>query len=233
MERRAFVAATAVSGLGLSAGCLGGMLEDVTSVSATPAIVSSTALETADYEYQGTREVTETETVAGQPIEATNYASEYTRTIDALAGLFGDETPAVGVFGVATTPQIGFLDTQLNPISDMSNAELVNRVQNQYDEFTIDDRVVERRTAEPFGQPVTVETFPGTATHVSIGEIEIFVDVAQLTSEGDHLVLIGVTPDIQRLQRENEVDRIDTLIDGVEHGDGLDREAGDVELVEE
>lgn len=227
MDRRQFVAAAAVGGLGLSAGCLDAVFEDATSFAASPAVVSQTAVDDAGYEYQGTQEVVETTTIAGQTVEATNYASEYTRTIDALSAVFGDDAADAGVFGVATTPQVGLLGEQFNPIDDMSNAEIVGHVQDQYDELTITDGVVQRRTAETLGQELTVETFDGEAALHDVQDVDVYVDVSQSTHEDDHVVIIGVYPNSQGLQRESEAERTDTLIEGLEHGDGVDAELVD------
>ncbi|ADD07151.1 uncharacterized protein Nmag_3601 [Natrialba magadii ATCC 43099] len=223
MDRREFVAAGAVCGLGLMAGCLDDALADVTSFSATPAVVADDALEETGYAYQGTEEVVETRTVARQTVEATNFASEYTRTIGILSTVLGDG-PAeadAGLFGVATTPQVGLLGEEFNPVAELSTAEIARRVESQFDEVTLDNEtVVDERTVESLGETVVLETFEGEASMYGADDIPVRADVSKFAHDGDLIVVAGAYPDaaaVELFQDEPEAERIDTLVAGLEH----------------
>lgn len=226
MDRRQFVGAIATGGLATAAGCLEDLesyFEDVTTVSASPAVVAEAAADEAGYDYQGTRESIESEDVAGQPIEATNYSSEYTRTIEAPLGILNGETET-GVFAAITTPQVSAAGEGFNPVGDMTTAEIAARVQDQYDELEIDSEAIRRRTVDALADEISVDTFEGEATFAGYEGIDVYVDVSRPDHGGDHVVIVGVYPDEGVLDRESEEERIDTLLAGLEHGDDVDAE---------
>ncbi|SDR41517.1 DUF6517 family protein [Natronobacterium texcoconense] len=223
MYRRSFVATVVATGAVASAGCLGDVLEDVTTHSASPAVVADAATDETAYEYRGTEETVRTETVAGESIEATNYISEYVRTIDLPIDAFDAETEA-GVFGLVTTPRVSVAGEEFNPVGELSHAEIAEHVQDQYGDLAVDDEPIDRRTRETLGQSITVDSFEGEATLLEDRRVDVYVDVSQPDHDGDHLVITGVYPDVDGLEREAERDRIDALIDGIEHGDDVDVE---------
>ncbi|ELY97055.1 hypothetical protein C482_14189 [Natrialba chahannaoensis JCM 10990] len=224
MNRREFVAAGAVCGLGLMAGCLDDALADITSFSATPVVVSAAALEETGYAYQGTEKVVETRTVARQTVEATNYASEYTRTMGMLSAVLGDG-PAeadAGLFGVATTPQVEMLGEECNPVADMSTAEIAQRVQEQFDEISLDNEmVVDERSVESLGETVVLETFEGEASMYGADGIPVRADISTFTHDSDLFIVVGAYPDaaeVEQFQDEPETERVDALVGGLEYG---------------
>ncbi|NGM70854.1 hypothetical protein G6M89_17915 [Natronolimnobius sp. AArcel1] len=223
MDRRRFVAAAAVGGITATAGCLGSVEEyitDLTTVNASPAVVSQTAVDDAGYEYHGTQEVIETETVARQSVDAVNYISQYTRTITTPFGVLDGETEA-GVFAAITTPQVRLLGEDFNPVSDMTTAEIAEHVQNQYAELEVGDELEERAVAI-LERESTVDTFDGEATLHGYEGVAVYIDIARLEYGSDHLVLVGVYPDAGTLDRESEAERIDILLEGLEHGDDVE-----------
>ncbi|MDG5820611.1 DUF6517 family protein [Natronococcus sp. A-GB7] len=225
MNRRQFVAAAAVGGVGLSAGCLDEFLEDATTFSAAPAVVAESATDDASYEYQGTEEIISTESVAGQEIEVTSYGSEYTRTIDLPLDIFGGEVEA-GVFAVISTPQVSVAGEEFNPVGEMDNEEIVQEIQDQYEELTVEESVGER-SVSALGETILLETYAGEAVLHGEHGIDVLLDIAQLEHEDDHLVIVGVYPDLEDLPIDSERDRIDVMVQGLEHGDDVD-----VEIVE-
>ncbi|WP_160067640.1 DUF6517 family protein [Natronorubrum halalkaliphilum] len=222
MNRRRFAAAVTAGAVSASAGCLSDLIDDVTTFEASPIRVSETAADEAGYEYQGTEERVEEREVAGESIEATNYISRYTRTIDLPIDALGGETEA-GVFGVVSTPQVHVAGEDFNPVGDMNEAELAEHVQDQYDELEI-DRNVGGRAIEPdeLSSTVSFETYEGTATLEGETGVDVYVDIAQPDHDDDHLVVIGVYPDDEAVPLEDERERIDTLVAGLEHGDDVD-----------
>ncbi|WP_265111625.1 DUF6517 family protein [Halosolutus halophilus] len=222
MNRRLFVATFASGIVGTSAGCLG-FLDDITSFSASPAIVNADQADEAGYEYQGTVEQVETKSVprTDESVEVTNYVSQYTRTITTpLDVLDGSDTEA-GVFAIITTPQVRVAGKDYNPVGDMSNAEIAERIQNQYDALSVDGSVGER-SVEGLETSIDVETFEGEAAFQGQQGVDVFVDVAQPDHDDDHLVIVGVYPDDYNLPVTDEKARIDTMIRGLEHGDDVD-----------
>ncbi len=213
MDRRVFLATVGVGGAGLTAGCIGEFLEDLTTYEATPAAVSSGALEETGYEHDGTDEWVEEESVASETVEVTNYANEYSRTVDlSILGLGEIEA---GVFGTIATPQVDVAGENHNPIGGMGAGELLDLVQDRYGELTVDtDTEVDERQLEAVSQTVSVSTYEGEAELEEEGSVDVFVDLSQPDHGDDHLVFAGVYPqDIP-----DESDRFDTLIEGVEHG---------------
>ncbi|RKD97067.1 DUF6517 family protein [Halopiger aswanensis] len=223
MNRRLFVAAVGATGLGATAGCLDRFLASATTFAASPAVVADAAADEVGYEYRGTAETVETETVAGETVEATNYGSEYTRTIDAsLADLEGETETETGVFGVVTTPKVSVAGEDFNPVGHMSRAEIALEVQHRYDDLAVDDAPIGRRTVETLGTAITVDTFEGTATFGEYDDVDVYLDVSQPDHGDDHLVVVAIYPDARGFDRASEVERIDTLIRGLEHGDDVD-----------
>ncbi|WP_293029104.1 DUF6517 family protein [Natronococcus sp.] len=222
MNRRQFVAAGAVGGVGLSAGCLDEFLEDATTFSASPAVVAESATDDTGYEYQGTEEIVSTESVAGQEIEVTSYGSEYTRTIDLPLDIFGGEIEA-GVFAVISTPQVSVAGEEFNPVGEMENEEIVRKIQDQYEELRIEESIGER-SVSALEDTILLETYEGEAVLHGEHGIDVLLDIAQLEHDDDHLVIVGVYPDLEELPIDSERDRIDVMVQGLEHGDDVDAE---------
>lgn len=225
MNRRQFVAAAAVASVGVSAGCLGDLLDDVATFSAAPAIVSESAAEEAGYEYRGTTETVRLETFAGEDVEATNYISEYTRTIETPLGVLGGSgNVEAGAFAIITTPQVRLADEDFNPVGDMTNEEIVELIQDQYENLSV-ERSIGGRAIEALDETiVSIESYEGEATFRGEQGIDVYLDVAQPDHDGDHFVIVGVYPDDSELPLESERDRVDTMIRGLEHGDDVDAE---------
>jgi hypothetical protein len=223
VNRRQFVSAATVGGVGALAGCLSDLIDDVTTFSASPAAVTESAVDDAGYVYQGTEETVESEQVAGQDIEVTNYISEYTRTIEMPFGILDDGIEA-GVFAVITTPQVSVAGEDFNPVGDMSNEEIVQYVQEQYDELSIEG-AIGGRAVDALDGTVSLEEYEAEATlHGEYG-LDVFFDIAQFDYGGDHFVIVGVYPDVEDLPLESERERIDTMVGGLEHGDDITGES--------
>ncbi len=224
MDRRLFVATVATGAVGSTAGCLD-VFDDPTEFSASPAIVAPEQVDAAGYEYQGTEETVETETVPSTDatVEITNYSSEYTRTIEIPLDIVDVEGVDTGVFGIITTPQVSVAGEEYNPVGDMSNAEIAETIQDQYEELDIGDSVDER-TTDGLGETIAVETFEAEATVEGQVGIDVVLDIAQLDYDSDHLVIVAIYPDVEGLSITDEEARVDTMIGGLVHGDDVDAE---------
>lgn len=220
MNRRQFVAAAAVGSLGASAGCLGSLIESATTVSASPAIVAESAAGEAGYEYKGTTKKVITKTVAGEDVEATNYISEYTRTIETPLGMLGGSVEA-GVFAVITTPKVSVAGKDFNPVGEMSNDEIVELIQNQYENLKVGNSVGGRAVDKALGKIISIESYEGKATFQGQQGVDVFLDIAQPDHGDDHLVLAAVYPDDKNLQLKSERERVDTMVGGLKHGENV------------
>lgn len=234
MYRRRFAAAATVSSLTLSAGCLGSLLGGITEHEAVPAVVDREAVSEAGFEYEGTSPMVERREFAGEEVEVTNYLSEYTRSHE--LDLFG--TADAGVFALLSTPRISIAGREFNPVSDWSNREIAEQIQEQYEEFSIGETIGDR-TVDLLDTTTDVETFDGEARLVGHGSLEVFMDVGQVDHADDHLVALGVYPQeavdatnaldgMDALSGTSEAERIDTMIQNVRHdGEDVDLDVED------
>lgn len=225
MYRRTFVAATTTGAVGAIAGCLGDLLDDVTTFEASPIRTTPDAADEAGYTYEGTDERVEEREFAGESVEATNYVSQYTRTIDLPIDPLGAE-PEAGAFALVSTPQVSVADQQFNPVGEMDTAELAEYVQEQYDGLAIDrdvgGRAIGADDIDGLETGVSFDTYEGTATLLGEIDLDVFVDVAQPDHGDDHLVIVAVYPDDEAVPIDSERDRIDTMVRGIEHGDDVE-----------
>ncbi|QSW98842.1 DUF6517 family protein [Haloterrigena alkaliphila] len=225
MNRRTFVAAATAGAVGASAGCLSGLIDDMTTFEASPIRVSEAAAGEAGYEYQGTTELVEEREFGGESVEVTNYLTEYTRTIDMPLDGFGEQ-PEAGVFAFVSTPQVRVAGEDFNPVGDMSEAELAEYIQKQYEQFELGDgiggRAIQPDDIEGLDTIVSFQSYEGTATLQGETEIDVLLDIARAEDSGDHLVVAAVYPDDSDLPMETERERADTMTTGIQHGDDVE-----------
>jgi len=210
--RRRFAGLVAGSTL-LTTGCLGVLTgEESYSESAQPArTAESTAGETG-YEFAGTEEqvIEEEFEVAGQTrsVEATNYVSTYEKTME--VPVLGEAK--TGVFAVVSTPAFEIAGRTLNPISEYSNAELVDLLASEYEQLEVREEV---GTDELSILDTTVEVSKFDAVATFEGqEIDVFVHVGSFQHEEDFLVPVGIYPQ----DRENEEEpNVVALFENVTH----------------
>ncbi len=214
MNRRRILASVGTLGVAASAGCTG-LVEELTTFSASPAEVTAAASEEAGYDHQGTEEWVERREFAGEEVEVTNYASEYTRGLE-LPGI-GDREAAV--FATVASPEVSVAGREFNPLAEMDEAEIVEGIQGQYEGLSIGDRV-DGRQVESLGTTIDVETFEGTATLAGEFGLDVLVDVSTPDHDGDHLVLVGIHPEEDPagtgLSVTDERGRITTMLEGLD-----------------
>lgn len=183
MQHRAIAALAVVV---LLAGCTGGAL----SFSASPATIDETALAEADYTGQAPEQVTINETV-----EVGGMSKEVTATTW-TAGYSANDTPATLV--VASTPDATVAGQSVNPISQLSGKELLERVAEEVgnsDQVDLDDiEVVQREDRVILGTETEVTTFATTAS-TEQGDVPIRIHLASVSHEGDAVVLVGIHPE--------------------------------------
>ena len=222
MKRRALIGGVGGAALAGLAGCLGTVGMDYHE--ATPGGVTADAREETGYEQIGVEEIVIEESadlvVTQAEIEAVNYLTEHEKTVS-----FGPlvEQPAA-VFFVLTTPRISILGQELNPVEDMSSAELIELVEDNYDDIgNISPDGDEQVTI--LDQETTHSRFEADATFDGYDHrVDIHVSES-VETEDSHLVTIGVYP--QEL-RAREADNVRTLVEAVvEEIDAPDVESSD------
>ena len=217
MKRRALIGGIGgVSLVGL-AGCLGIVGMDYHE--ATPGGVAADAREETGYEQTGVEEIVIEESadlvVSEAEVEAVNYLTEHEKTIS-----FGPliEQPAA-VFFVLTTPQISILGQELNPVEEMSSAELIGLVEDNYDDIgNISHDEDEQITI--LDQETTLSRFEADATFDGYDHrVHVYVSES-IETEDSHLVTIGVYPQELRSQEEDNVRTlVETVIEEIDASD--------------
>ena len=180
LTRRA-VGALTVAGVAGLAGCSGS-----TNFSADFAV---TDVGDTGYEQTGQREPTMTRTVAGQEVNITNTVTEYRKEIE--LSFFGGSSD-VGVFAAFTSPQVEVAGQSLNPISNISTEELIQRFQNRFDSMNDVSRESEEEV-DILGSARTVTKFSATVS-VDGNDVPVFVLIANFNHESDAVVPMGIFP---------------------------------------
>ncbi|MCU4925538.1 DUF6517 family protein [Halobacteria archaeon AArc-dxtr1] len=199
MNRRSLLAGCGAAGLAGLAGCLG--LVGMDEHEASPAGVDVQARDETGYRQTGIDDVVVDRDVGAGPlsseVSATNYVTEHEKTID--MGILGEARGAM--FMVLTTPQIGLLGRNFNPVEDMSAAELIELVEDNYDEIgNVEEDTSD--TVEILDQSTTQTRF--TADAVFEGQsLQVYLHVSEaVQTDDDLLVTIGVYPRQLRSQEE-------------------------------
>jgi len=217
MQRR-ILALVAVGVVVLSAGCgflLG--LEPLT-FSSSPITVSDQAVQEAGYEEAvvGPQNESRDFTAFGQTrtVEVTNHVGRYERSVD--LGPLGSRRAAT--FVALSSPEIEVAGNTVNPIADISDEEILERVGSQYESVSVGDQTG-TRTVETLGDSRTVTRFNGTVT-VEGTEIPVFLETSRFKHGSDYVVVVAVYPQ----DVPGEVERVETLFAGLDHtadtGDG-------------
>ena len=224
MNRRLFVAALAAGGVGATAGCLDDvrdLVEPTPSFDASPAIVSAEAAEDAGFEYRGTEEAVEEFELEDGTVEATTYTSRYARAVDDGSDVLEEGDEAV-VFAVRSAPRTTVGEEDVDPIGELDTAELAAQVQTAYEDVAVEDQSVYRRTVDVFGFSITVDTLEGEATFDG-DDLDVALEVSRPERGEDRLAIVGLYPNGED-EREEQAERIDAMVEGIEHDDDVDAE---------
>lgn len=200
----------------VTAGCVGVLTgaEPLTFEAGT-ASVSPAAQEAAGYEEvrRDVQAMTREVSAAGQTreVEVTNHLVEYSRSASVATVGAGELARLV----ILTTPAVEVLGRTFNPVGDLSNRELAEEVQSQYDGLGSLEPAGER-TVDVLDTRATLSTFTGEATVGPTGEaVELTLHVTRIRAGGDFLVVIAVHPSLL-----DETNRVDTMLAGLSHDSG-------------
>lgn len=212
-DGRQAAAATMLAIVLVASGCVGFISgNEALTVEASEGSVSSAALSDAGYERARSETMTVERTfeVAGQTreVQATNHLSEYQKTVS-LPVLGGERKAAV--FVVFTTPQVEFAGRTFNPVGEMSNRELLDELQSQYDAIEVGQRT-DSRTVRTLGTDATVDTFEGSA-RLSGVSLDVRFQITKIRHGEDFVIAVGIYP--ERLPGEGE--NVRDLIRNLEH----------------
>ncbi|KDE58800.1 hypothetical protein EL22_02510 [Halostagnicola sp. A56] len=202
MNRRSLLAGAAVLGTTSVAGCLGtfGMAEH----EASPASVDESARQDTGYEQTGVTEDTIEQSVDlavfSQEVSVTNYITEHEKSVT-VGPLTMD---GGGGFLVVATPQASVLGQELNPVSDMSPKELIERVEGSY-------AGMENVTHQEDGsvtildQETTQSRFTANSSYNG-SDVEVSIHISEaVETEEDLLVTVGVYPNERRDEEESNI----------------------------
>lgn len=218
-NRRAFLAGSgAVLGSTL-AGCTGFITGDeALELDASVATVAESNLDDAGYEENKIEDVTVTRQfeVADQTreVKVTNWHSQYDRSIDVEP--IGRYQGAV--FGVLTTPKVEFdvVDKSFNPVGDMNTDEIIEMVQDQYEEIN-NAQQVGKYDISILGETATTGEYEAEAEVASTGEtVDVTLHVTEAVESGDDFALCIAAYPTQLL---GEDENVETLMRGIEHGE--------------
>lgn len=211
-SRRRFLAAASASAVAATSGCLDFILgEESQSFAASPATVEESVAQGTGYETLGTTEQTLSKTFEvgdqSRTVEVTNVVAEYHRAVD-LSDL---GTVEAAVFATFASPQVEILGETLNPIAELSAADIARQVQGQYDDFRIGEQVASA-TVEALGGPRDLGQFDGRATFSGAG-VDVNLHLSNFTHGGDVVLPLGLYP----RQLETEMENVFELARGLTH----------------
>lgn len=210
-EARRVAVTLVLTGLVLTSGCSFLTGQSTLTVAANDVAVSSAAQ--SDTGYAQARDTNQTVrrnlSAAGQTrtVEVVNRLAEYDRAVD--LGPLGQSDFAR--FTVLATPQVEVAGQTLNPVGDMSNADLARTVQKKYGTLQ-DVTPVSNRTETMLGHETTVSKFSAQA-ETDGQSVDVYLQLTRVSDGDDYVIAIAVYP--QRLDEQQKVNR---LLAGVQHG---------------
>ncbi|QIO24175.1 DUF6517 family protein [Haloarcula sp. JP-L23] len=213
MITRQTIAIAAVGLMMVTAGCGFITGEEALTFSASPATVSDQAVSDAGYEEVSVTEQTVTRNFSAadqtRQVKVTNQLAQYERQVD--LGPLGSKRAAV--FVAFASPEVKVATETFNPIAEMSEREILQQFESEYESISVGDRI-DNRTVTVLGQSTAVEKFEGTAT-LAGSQVEVYIHATKLKHEGDHIVAVAIHP--QRLDGEEQ--NVITLLEGLEHSE--------------
>lgn len=210
-----FAVTLVLTGLLVSAGCIGVLTgQEPLLFGANPVAVSPAAQDDAGYEEdrRATQEISRSVSAAGQTreVQVTNHIAEYSRTVtvDPVG------TAELARFVVVSTPAVDVLGRTFNPVGDMSNREIIELVQDEYQGLERVEPAGER-SVRVLGSSTTVSTFTGEARFTGVDQtVELTIHVTRTRDGGDFIVAIAIHPTLL----PGETSRVDAMLRGIQHG---------------
>jgi len=216
LNRRTFVASVGALAGTTIAGCNQIASDEPLEFEATPAQVPDGVLAETGYEENGVDaiEIERSFDVAGdeRTVTVTNQQAQYEKTIDAEIEL-PDRLPGAA-FTTLTTPNIEVVGQELNPVADMSNEELLDRIQSRYDGLE-NVEIDAEDTVTVLGETTTRTRFLAE-TRFGGNSVELYLHVSNPV-ENDEEFVAGAGAHPRFLSSEESA--ILTMMEAIQHGD--------------
>ncbi|WP_241431461.1 DUF6517 family protein [Natrialba hulunbeirensis] len=216
-SRRSLLAAGATASLALTAGCLdfalgNGPLEfSAGRVAPHDDALGQTGYAEESVEEQALEESVDVGAGIEREIRAGFWQSTYVKDVE-LAPI-GEEEAAL--FTALSMPAVEILGRSFNPLEDLGNHDLVERLLEEVDSEAGQIEDIEHKESfglEILGDGRDVDTFVGQSTFDG-EEIEIELTLTSFVNEDDLLVLLGTHPEMLAEESAN----IEELLESVEH----------------
>lgn len=196
----------------LSSGCLGVLVGDEPlAFTASKATIDDGALADSGYEHEETKklELNREVEVGGESrdVEVTNWVAVYTKSVE-IEGVGEQQAAAVAVL---STPEVNVLGQTFNPVREMDNAELVERVVSEHTNVRNIEKVGSS-TVTILGEETEVTKFSATI-EVDGQEVDGYVHLGKVTHDGDIVLITGLYPEELSGEEENVLE----LMSAVEH----------------
>lgn len=212
MTTRRSVLLVAAAGLATTGGCLRFAAGTAPlEAEANEVTIADGALAETGYEVSRSERTTRTYTVtiAGQSreIEASNYVSEYRKSLSVGAV----EEEYLGTVSVTSAPRTELLGRTFHPFEGLNDRQLAADLQSEYDGFeTV--KSVENDVVRVLGERREAAVYRAETERA--GEsIEVIIHVLSLDHDEDRLVGVGIHP----ASLSGEKQRILSLFGGIEH----------------
>jgi hypothetical protein len=179
---------------------------------ADPVTVSDEAVSETGYQETAVRSENATRnfSVADQErtVRVVNHLGQYERSVQ-LPGLEGSQPAAA--FLALSSPEINVAGQTLNPLSGLSEREILEKFSSSYEGLNVGQRV-ENQSVQSLGANRSVSKYEGTAT-LAGSELDVYVHVTKFRHGEDFIAAIAIYP--QSLPDEEE--NVETLLTNLEH----------------
>ncbi|SEW27009.1 DUF6517 family protein [Natrinema salifodinae] len=183
VTRRHLLAAGAAAGSGLVAGCTGTVRD---SLASAPATIAGTTLDGTGYDEHTVDELVIERTVSRfgieRTIEARNWYAEYDRAVSLDA--VGLTRIQAAVVAVLSTPQVSVLGKTFNPVGDYSTDDLVELIQDRYDELE-DVESVDESSVSILGAETTLARYRAEARLINADTtLDVYLQLSERGATG-------------------------------------------------
>ncbi|WP_254767335.1 DUF6517 family protein [Salinilacihabitans rarus] len=212
MKRRTVIAGAGSVGLAGLAGCTSLLRDGPTTFEASPGGVAAATREETGYEETGVEDarVEREFEAAGQSatVVVINYVTEHEKAVEVGSLL---RQPAA-VFVVLSTPKVEVLGEEFNPVAEMSTADLVDLVGDNYDDIG-DPEHDEDGTVTILDQETTRSRFTADATFAGVDlPVDLHVTEA-VAADGDLLVTVGAYPrELRPVEEGNVIELMESVV---------------------
>lgn len=172
------------------------------SYAANPAIVEEPIAEENSYAVQSVEKVEVNRTInvtedQDYRVNLTNWATAYSKQSETqLSNNTNTTVPSVAFFALLSTPSVDVAGQELNPIASQSPGDLINRVTEQNEQVSVNEKVGEQNvTHARTGQDLTVEKYD--AEFMIQGQtIDGYVMTTIVNTDGGIVVAVGAYPEV-------------------------------------